>query len=139
MGGGYIQCGHFSGEDKSGSALSGVFEALQSRMLPQERESWNTDFLSAIEEEAEEQTMEIRPHLIPLLYQPLKTYYEDLGAKLGYPIPFEAPELDRQSGLDMTDAKWGAGDGWRYYCAHDLLRACEESLQTGEGIIISFD
>ena len=33
MAGGYIQCGDFLGEDKSGSAVTGVFDAIK-LMLP---------------------------------------------------------------------------------------------------------
>ena len=90
-------------------------------------------------EDEDEMMLRITPQLVQTLIIPLRKYYENLGAKLNYPKPFDAPSIDDESGLNPTDAKWRAGDGWRYYCAHDLLKACEISLQTNEDIIVSFD
>ena len=139
MGGGYIECGTFLGEDKSGSAIEAVFEAIASTLPTDERGHWEREFVQALGTSPDGTGFSIESPLVRLLVAPLRKYYEYLGAKLGYPNPYEAPSLDAKSGLDSTEAKWGAGDGWRYYCAHDLLRACEVSLQTGEDIIVSFD
>ena len=139
MGGGYIKCGDFLGDDKSGSAIFGIFDAIALMLPPDRQKIWQTNFLDAIEGQEEEQGILIAPQLVRLLAEPLKIYYEQLREKLGNPAPFDAPRLDSERGLNPTEAKWGAGDGWRYYCAHDLLRACEISEQTGESIIISFD
>ncbi len=139
MGGGYIECGSFFGEDKSGSAIEGVFEAIAAMLSPEERERWQTDFITALRTMSDDAGFLIEPHLVKMLMVPLEKYYADLGARLGYPNPYEAPGMDAARGLNPTEAKWGAGDGWRYYCAHDLLEACKVSLEDGEDIVISFD
>src|SRR5262249_47942152 len=118
MGGGYIKCGDFLGDDKSGSAIFGVFDAI-ALMLPLDRQKlWQINFLDAIEGQEEEQCILISPQLVRLLAEPLKVYYEHLQEKLGNPDPSDVPWLDSERGLDPIAAKWGASDGWRYYCAH---------------------
>jgi len=140
MGGGYISCGDFLGEDKSGSAISGVFEALEPLLSAEASdvmERLNADVEQRFDEG--EQEFRIPPPLAALLVEPLERYQQELGARLGHPDPAEAPDLDRASGLDPIDAKWGAGDGWRYYCVHDLLQACQLSRESGQPVVVSFD
>src|SRR5215467_6233787 len=109
MGGGYISCGDFEGEDKSGSAINGVFDAIASMLPAEERRQWQSNFLAALEGNLEEQQMIIPSQLVRLLIDPLRAYYADLGAKLGNPHPADAPIMDFQRGLNPTEAKWGAG------------------------------
>jgi hypothetical protein len=141
MGGGYISCGEFLGEDKSGSAFEGVLRGIPTILAPDAAATFTkhvaTPLLQALY--VGEQEFEITPEIVGHLFQPLTTYYAHLDQVLGHPHPYEAPELDRTRGLDMTDAKYGAGLGWQFYCTHDLLRACEISRDTGEPIVISFD
>ena len=140
MGGGYIECGSFVGGDKSASAIEGVFEAIEAMLSPDERERWQRDVVRMIGASSpDEMEFRIEPQVVESLIGPLQRYYEQLGVKLGHPVPYEAPALDTESGLDPVEAKWGAGDGWRYYCAHDLLEACKVSLESGEEVIVTFD
>jgi hypothetical protein len=140
MSGGYISCGSFAGADKSGSAFQGVLEGIERFLPPAEADLFRRTVLDPLlEGYSEEQTLAIPPGMVPGLEGPLRRYYEHLGRQLGHPPPHEAPELDRDTGLDPVEAKWGKGLGWQYYCAHDLLHACAESRRTGEPIVVTFD
>jgi hypothetical protein len=141
MAGGYISCGSFAGSDKSGSAFEGVLQGIEQFLPAEEAAQFRRDVIDPIFADgySEEQTLAILPELVPDLESRLRLYYKHLGRQLRHPAPHEAPELDRTSGLDPVEAKWGKGLGWQYYCAHDLLLACDESNRTGEPIILSFD
>lgn len=65
--------------------------------------------------------------------------FAEYGADLGHPEPFNAPQIDEERGLKATDAKWGKGIGWRYYCLHDLEQALRVSIQTGDPVVVHFD
>lgn len=54
MGGGYIRCGDFSGDDKSCSAISGVFDELPSVLQEQERNEFVTNVLEPLQSQLEE-------------------------------------------------------------------------------------
>ena len=141
MGGGYISCGEFMGEDKSGSAFEGVLRGIPTLLSAKEAARFSdqvaTPLLQALHEGGEQ--FEISPEMVSHLFQPLTRYHAYLDETLGHPHPYDAPELDRKRGLDMTEAKYGAGLGWQFYCTHDLLRACEVSQQKGEPIVFGFD
>lgn len=139
MGGGYISCGEFTGSDKSGSAIAGVWSVIENvyaeAALKHRLAEWDAEAQQAFRDGATEADMP--PDVAAAIIKPLESYVRDLGEKLGHPEPSEAPQLDAH--LDPTDAKWGAGNGWRYYCAVDLLAACKVSAETGQDVIISFD
>lgn len=140
MGGGYISCGKWRGDDKSGSAIDGVFSAL--RPFFSEDTAAHFDRNEALAKDGfqrGEQEFSLPIDLAAKLIEPLEKYYEELGKKLGHPDPGDAPELDRATGMDMARAKWGEGDGWRYYCAHDLLEACRHAVNTNTPIVVGFD
>jgi hypothetical protein len=140
MGGGYISCGKWHGDDKSGSAIEGVFSALKPKFSADTAAHFARVWAKADEGfQQGEQEFAIPVELAAKLIPPLQDYYAELGEKMGHPDPQEAPELDRDSGLDMGDAKWGAGDGWRYYCAHDLLEACRLAVKSVTPVVVSFD
>ncbi len=54
MAGGYISCGDFSGDDKSGSAISGVFETLPQTLPEDERDSFIQQALNPLAEYLED-------------------------------------------------------------------------------------
>jgi hypothetical protein len=141
MGGGYISCGKFLGDDKSGSALQGVLRAIVLRLPPECVADFDKDvaspLLSSLDQGMAE--FEISPRMVARLVGPLTDYHAYLDEILGHPDPEEAPELDRMQGLDMTKAKYGAGLGWQFTCTYDLLRACEVSKKEGLPILINFD
>jgi hypothetical protein len=141
MGGGYIACGSFLGADKSGSAFRGLLEGIAGFLPSEEGERFRATVANPILERgcSQTQTLTIPSELVSQLEGPLRQYMDYLGELLGYPVPHEAPDLYRKAGLNPTEAKWGKGCGWQYYCADDLLQACEESRRTGEPIVLSFD
>ncbi|MCA9544907.1 MAG: hypothetical protein KC613_10970 [Myxococcales bacterium] len=135
MGGLYVQCGEYGGEDKSMSAISGVLGAIAEGLSGADKAAFMLAFRPLIDGDVDEEGVELGAEHVRLLEAPLRAYYAALGEKLGHPEPWEAPDLDGGS----VDAKYGAGDGWRYYCAHDLLQACEvHREQEGEPIVIFY-
>jgi hypothetical protein len=140
MGGGYISCGNFLGDDKSGSAFVGVLRGIPTVLSAAEAAAFRVSLaepLMAMLEDSQE--LEITPQRAAELFEPLRKFHEHLRAALGDPEPCHAPELDRKLGVNMTNAKYGEGTGWQFYCTHDLLHACELSQKSKEPIGISFD
>jgi hypothetical protein len=129
------------GDDKSGSALSGVLSDMLRVLSDAEADAFYKQVYRPLLEAIEngEQEIQIDANSVSALVGPLGRYHAELDKELGHPIPCEAPEIDRQRGMDMTRAKWGDGLGWQFYCTNDLLRACEISRMTGEPITLSFD
>src|SRR3989442_9193282 len=111
MGGGYISCAGFMGEDKSGSAISGVLRDIPKVLSEAEAAAFRQCVVDPLLETIHKGTreLEILPSTVSLLIGPLGRYHAHLDEALGHPHPYEAPELDRQRGMDMTDAKWGEG------------------------------
>jgi hypothetical protein len=141
MGGGYISCGEFVGADKSGSALSGVWSVIENvyaeAALKHRLAEWDVEAQEAFR--AGSMEADLPSQIAADLIKPLERYVADLGQKLGHPEHADAPALDEAAGIPRMDAKWGAGDGWRYYCAVDLLAACRVSAETGDVVVIAFD
>jgi hypothetical protein len=129
------------GNDKSGSAISGVIDALPDFSLAAER----TVFLEAVIGPLREALQECQEHILieptisERLIPVLEIFYRHLRHELGNPEPSDAPLKDEEAGLDPLEAKWGKGKGWQYYCSHDLLQACRVSVECRELICVSFD
>jgi hypothetical protein len=138
MGGVYISCGKFSGDDKSGSAFQGLLAGIADLLSSAEAAEYRSQIFDPVISALTDHTL-ITPKIAAQLHPLLKRYSDRLRERLGNPDPWEAPGLDEKAGLDPTAAKWGEGLGWQYYCAHDLLRACEVSAETNEPIVVSFD
>jgi hypothetical protein len=141
MGGGYISCGDFMGGDKSGSALEGVLNGILKALPDSEKYSFKTRVVEPLLTACRrcEEEFEMPNEIVLALLDPLRAYHAYLGNLLGHPEPYLAPDLDRKSGLNATEAKYGKGPGWQYYCADDLIKACDKSLQTGESVMLAFD
>ena len=138
MGGIYVECDDFYGEDKSCSALKGVVEALRARS------DLGAEARKAIERLATHINQPIGEFSITstdvsVLLPHFRAYFDELRTKLNGPPPEEAPDYDFKAGLDLTEAKWGAGDGWRYLCLYDVCRAAEVSLRTRKPIQFTRD
>ena len=145
MGGGYISCGDWMGNDKSGSASTAVFEQLERFMSGPDLEAFNLFMNSPVDPTEMEaghfdETLIVIPQTIAVtLIEPLERYRDELSTKLGHPLPVAAPSLDQKAGIDPTKAKYGAGDGWRLYCVADLIEACQRSRKTNAPVEISWD
>lgn len=146
MGGGYVSCGSFTGDDKSCSALLGVLDQIES--LPSYSPSLELQrnigrirtFLSGQGDAEWGDYILIAPQQAIELEPCLQKCSRSLIAELGTSDSFEAIEKDAAvSGSDTVEAKWGKGKGWRLYCVTDLLRAIRHCRATGENICIAFD
>src|SRR5262245_9543319 len=126
MAGGYIQCGDFMGSDKSGSAISGLLDALPKFVPSADRQAFVEAVVGPLHEalaDCQEYIL-IEPNSAARLIPALESFNARVGQELGFPEPWDAPAKDEEAGLEPTEAKWGKGKGWQYYCAHDLLQAC---------------
>ena len=145
MAGGQIICGDLELSDKSGSALTGVLDELES--LP----DWNAApdlsglfarirrTLCGDGDPEWSDFILIEPAQAQLLQPLLESARRRLVDELGTSDPHAAIDLDAAvEGLDPVSAKWGAGRGWRLYCIIDLIEAAEHSVATGEVIAVAF-
>jgi hypothetical protein len=138
MGGGYISCGNFSGDDKSGSPITGILEDLTSNLADTQNSAMATKLLEQLDSETDhiliepDQATKLLPDF-KCLQTHYKSHYPDLD---DWWLIFER---ETQQGLDNIAGKWGESIGWKIYCLADLIPACEISISTGEPITISFD
>jgi hypothetical protein len=148
VGGGYISCGDFEGDDKSGSALLGVVEDLQT-LLRRESDSALGDLLAGmhafVSGEAAppddwEDKIEITADQMAALLPYLKKCRDHLVENSGTSDPGKAMEAEQAaSGSNSSELKWGKGTGWRLYCVTDLLGAAEHAMANQQSVFISFD
>jgi hypothetical protein len=135
MSGGYISCGQFMGEDKSGNAFFGLLEDHEEVVSEEERQRWEEAFAEPLrwqmdaQDEDEAPLFRIDKTMMETVVTPLTRYYERQTERLGNPDPMDAPNLD-----DGRD-----GEGWKYYCAYGLLRAWQECQKTGKDVVVHFD
>ena len=146
MGGGYVSCGDFSGDDKSCSALKGVLEQIAElptyHPSPELRQLVNrmAAFLSGGGDSEWTDYLLIPPPQALELERYLEECRRTLIADLGTADPYEGIEIDAKvPSLDPIDAKWGMGKGWRLYCITDLLLAIGHSRAQNEDICVAFD
>ncbi len=141
MGGVYIQCGSFLGNDKSGSAIEGLLDELlplasaaQQVVLEQIR--------VALDGEPDGDYGRVASADAAALISLLEAYIADIQGRYG-PIadPFELIDRDfaENPSLDQTAAKYRDSRGWRLYCATDLAEACKTARQESEDVILTWD
>ena len=140
MAGGYIQCGDFMGSDKSGSAISGLVDALP-KFAPPADQSFVEAVIGPLRQAVAncQEYILIEPDIAARLIPALERFNAHVGQQLGFPEPWDAPAKDDDAGLEPIEAKWGEGKGWQYYCSNDLVQACRVSTETREPICVSFD
>lgn len=145
MAGGYITCGDFEGDDKSGSALLGVIADLQALLRWESEPELNAllskmhSFVSGEGEQPAEwdEGIELSAIEIKSLAPYLKKCRELLISQVGPDDSDLNKAMDEES--KTSDAKWGGGAGWRLYCCNDLLTAAMHSTATQESVHITFD
>jgi len=140
MAGALIKCGDFEGEDKSGSPIGAVLTEAFRRSFgrnPSGRvASWFAGLLGrdrrGIEGAAERAVLSVRyedcgripPDVCAHLLEPLRSYQREVLGRLGVSNDISGilPYMQHS-----TRAKygWQDDDGWRAYCLHDLVQACE--------------
>lgn len=141
MGGGYIQCDDFVGDDKSGSAISVVLEELPTQLPESERDAFINELIAPLQRQLEEtgEYFLIPPASSKRLLPLVDLLYEIYRQRFGSAEVWDAIELDERSGLDPIEAKWGKGAGWRYYCLTDLRIALQRSIDSDCDVCVSFD
>jgi hypothetical protein len=145
MGGIYIECGTFAGEDKSGSAILGVLEGMQPMADPTARVVMTqlTERVKTMLQSRASTITQISPNDALVLLPDVRRYRANLEQRLG-PIrdPHTAIGNDRVEGEAFgmgTARKWGAGLGWQYFCVLDLERAFDTSIADQEAVVLSWD
>lgn len=141
MGGGYIQCDDFCGDDKSGSAMSGVLGELPSQLPESERDTFVNELIAPLQRQLDEtgEYFLIPPASSKRLLPVVDSLYDNYRQRFGDADVWDAIELDDESGLDPIEAKWGKGAGWRYYCLSDLRVALRRSIDSDSDVCVSFD
>ncbi len=145
MGGIYIDCGSFAGEDKSGSAILGVLESMQQMADPTVRAilAQLSERVQIMLQTQASTVTEIHPNEASALLPDLRRYRAKLEQRLG-PIrdPHTAIHNDKVEGEAFgmgTARKWGAGLGWQYFCVLDLERAFDTSVTDQVAVVLSWD
>lgn len=141
MGGGYIQCDDFSGDDKSGSAISGVLEELPSQVPESERNTFINELILPLQTQLYEtgEYFQIPPAASMRLLPVVESLFDKYRLQYGDADVWDVIEMDDESGLDPIKAKWGKGAGWRYYCLTDLRVALQRSIDSDSDVCVSFD
>jgi hypothetical protein len=145
LGGIYIECGSYAGEDKSGSAILGVLEGMQPMADPTIRLilAQLSERVQIMLQTQASSVTEIHPNDTSALLPDLRRYRAKLERRLGaIRDPHAAIQNDRVQGEAFgmgTARKWGDGLGWQYFCVLDLERAFETSVAEQEAVVLSWD
>ena len=128
MGGKRINCGTFSGLDKSGSPLFAVLMEL--RDPP-------PDVVDAIRAAFKTQDYALIPERDARLFIPaLVAYRIHLISEIGHDDFGEEIMAEEAAGMDPSKAREGASRGWRLMCTNDLIAACNTCLVEHEPVLI---
>ena len=141
MGGGYIHCGDFSGDDKSCSAISGVFEELPSLLPESQRDTFCREILTPIEAQLDENGdfFKISPKVSARMLPVVEALFSKYQERFGDAEVWDVIEMEGSSDAGSIDLKWGKGAGWRYYCLTDLRVALQRSVEHGDDVLVHFD
>jgi hypothetical protein len=135
MGGINIYCGSFSGEDRSGSAFESVLMEMNFMASAFEAETigrLKTDLGKASDH------LLIQACDAKSLLLLTRRYCDAINAQLAIPgDPRDQMARDEaRNKVDSTELKYGAGVGWRAYCANDLLKAFEVAEAEAEPVVL---
>ncbi|WP_179505856.1 MULTISPECIES: hypothetical protein [unclassified Sphingomonas] len=135
MGGINIYCGSFSGGDKSGSAFESVL--MEMKVMASAFEAETIDRLKTDLDKASDHLL-IQASDAKNLLLLTRRYCVVINAQLAAPgDPLDQIARDEARGkADPTDLKYGAGLGWRAYCANDLLKAFEAAEAGAEPVAL---
>ncbi|HNY31877.1 MAG TPA: hypothetical protein PKO15_13405 [Fibrobacteria bacterium] len=141
MSGGYIHCGDFNGEVKSGSYAVEVLEDLPGILPTESQEAFREEFIRPLLEEYEEIgdhfviDPEVCENLLPVIKELCKLYRE----KYGNLSVDEVIDADDETGIYPPLSVPGEFSGRKYYTLIDLERAAEISVKSKKPITIEFD
>jgi hypothetical protein len=147
LGGIYIDCGTFAGEDKSGSAILGVLEGMQ-LMADTATRAVLEQLIEQVEVmlQTNTPTVQISPNDALVLLSDVRRYRAKLEQRLGsIRDPHIAIHNDvvEGEGVEMGSvrkySRYGAGLGWQYFCVLDLEPAFEKSIADQNSVVLSWD
>jgi hypothetical protein len=138
MAGYQVFCGEFYGTDKSVSAIRGIIEGiieLDAEALDEPAvarlQAAFSDWPDYVEIDADDAAA------LLLHFTGYQGYLADIIGPLA--DIHDAIRYDENAPFDATEAKAGAGLGWRFYGLHSLCEACRVSIATREPVIICLD
>jgi hypothetical protein len=149
MAGALIKCGDFEGGDKSGSPIAAVLAEAFHRSFGRKPNgrvaSWFAGLLGrrgdgvegvsgrAILSVRYDESGRIPPDVCAHLLPTLRSYQQEVLARLGISDDIDAivPHMRRSTGAKYG---WRDDDGWRAYCLHDLVHACELSARDNRDV-----
>lgn len=135
MGGHYISCGKFRGEDKSGSAFQGVLKSLADAPA---------DLIANIISEFDEEGyVEIKAKDAKVLLPLLRKYRRELVKKIGHDdwmkaLQAEERTLKRDKNKKRVQGMFGESPAWQLYCTTDLIEACKTAVKDSEKVLIMY-
>jgi hypothetical protein len=135
MSGGYLSCGAWSGDDKSGSAFFDMVRDIEDSLTDAERDEWEEHFAAPLQQQMDQQpeddvpSFTLSPRMMDVLGPKVAPYFDRLRERLGNPPPDSWHQI----------GEWRSGDGWRLLCAQDVLEAYEISRRSSEDVFLHFD
>lgn len=104
MSGGYISCGDFLGEDKSGSAIAGVFDELVAIMPDGERERFAGDVTKSLQDQLKRNGDHflIDSEIARLIQPGIESLFARFKIHFSGMTACEALEADRHEGVDPS-------------------------------------
>lgn len=141
MSGGYISCGDFDGEEKSGAYVVDVLEDLPGILPAESQEAFRDEFIRPLLEEYEENGdwFVIDPDVCENLFPVIKELCKQYREKYGNLSADEVIDADDETGIYPPLSVPGEFSGRKYLALIDLERAAEISVESKEPISISFD
>ena len=138
MGGIYITCGEFNGDDKSCSAIDGVMQDMDKGVGGFDGSLLDSLFHPGDEEAGIAFTLnpEDPERLLVSLWK-LQAHYQAIFP--GVTDWHKIIQLEESMGMNSTNGKYGESVGWRLYCVNDLLNAVKKFCETHDEIVLTFD
>ncbi len=130
MSGGYLSCGQWMGEDKTGTAFLEIIAILEEDVVTdEEMDRWNSQFadplraqLEALEDDVP--SMELSPEMMAILMPITSRYLEALES-----------ENEGLSEENFHESE----EGWQWICLQELKAAHETQKQSGEPVVVHYD
>jgi hypothetical protein len=135
MSGGYLSCGDWSGDDKSGSAFFEMVQDIEDSLNDAERDEWEERFAAPLRQQMDGQPEDDVPsftlsrEMMEVLGPKVAPYFDRLRERLGNPPPDSWHEIGERR----------TGEGWRLICAQDVLKAYQASKATADDVFLHFD
>lgn len=132
MAGLHFSCGRWMGEDKSADLLFDVIPKLLSRYVTKDEKARWQRFLTAFNEQADSEVLELTPEMMRAIVGPLGRYRDALVKRLGLSGPDAS--LEELGAYPRVASK----DEWKLECVRDLLAGNDVCQRTRKPITVYF-